>query len=634
MTNNFKLWWKKFVTFCRDVFHWFFPYHIFEEEPMEFNFVRIQKKERYDIKKHFLSFSIKSKDDVFKYGFFIMIIAFFFLMPYLSRNVGISTREWDQNEYSEAVYKYYHDGDPSFRQMPQYVTKGQLADIVLVSVTKSLGFNNIFRFKHRLSALLGACLIAVVGLFLAKIVCWRCAFFCSLFLFCTPRFLGYTFGNFNDTLFALAFYFTLIEIWLLCYDFPMIKWSRLVFICLGMLVATTTSLSGFSLVFFFALFVLIYFFFKNPMGKFFTRQYMASLLTLIIIVAGISLIVVVGNIVLSPGFRLSDLHHGDNFMQLFVATSQQMPQFFGGRIISLEQIADNYVIRFVFITIPFVLFVGLIFCIIFFKTFVKEFSLFTLFVILYTTIYMIWAFSSKYVGADIICSIIFLLMPLVVMLSSLGYEAVLRKVDDRYTNAVIVGLALFLTCLPLRHIIFNRPLTLCYFNEISGGIHNAASRYALDVNGQSTKVAEQWFSDYYAHEKDSLSQEEKNHRDTLLVQKDETMFVELDSLFYDMHLDTISVYTNGNKAFCQILQDNNPDIKVVEAEIHSIAELPGDYYILFGNETRLFNQTDHAFHTIDLERIPIVSFFKKDDIGNKIRYNTSLNHNEKIIQNK
>lgn len=624
MNKKLELWWKKIVIFFRDVFHWLFPYHIFEEEPMEFNFVRLQKKERYDIKKHFLSFSIKTKDDVFKYGFFILILSFFFLMPYLSRNVGISSREWQQNEYSEAVYKYYQDGDPSFKQMPQYVTKGQWADIVLVSVTKSLGFNNIFRFKHRISALLGACLIAIIGLFFAKIINWRCAFFCSLFLFCTPRFLGYTFGNFNDTLFALAFYFTLIEIWLLCYDFPMIKWSRLVFITLGMLLATITSLSGFSLVFFFAFFTLVYFLTKNPISQFFTRKYAASLLTIILIVSVISLLVVIGNMILSPGFTLRDLRQGDNFMQLFVATSQQMPQFFSGRIISLEQIADNYVIRLVFITIPFVLLVGLMFCIVFFRTFIKEFSLFTPFVILFTTVYLFWAFSSKYVGADIICSIIFILMPLVAMLSSMGYEAVLRKVDDRYTNAVIVGLALFLTCLPLRHIVLNRPLTLCYYNEISGGIHNAASRYALDVNGQSTKVAEQWFSDYYAHQRDSLLQEAQSRRDSLLSQMDSTMIAELDSTFYETYLDSVSVYTNGNEAFCYTLKSNNPDLKVVNADVHSMAELPGDYYILFGNETQLFNQTDHAFHTIDLERIPIVSFFKKEKEGNKKTESSSL----------
>ena len=614
MNESLKIWWKKMVIFMNEIFHWFYPYHIFEEEPMEFRFVNIRRpKVRYDIRHKFFSFTIKSKDDGFKYAFFILILALLFLMPYFSRNVGISTREWQQNEYSEAVYKYYHTGDETFKTMPQFVTKGQTADILLVSVTHALGFKNIFRFKHRLSALLGWMLILITGLFFARNINWRSAFFCAVLMFCTPRLLGYTFGNFNDTLFALAFFFTLMQIWQFCYDFPLIRWIRVLAIFVGMLVATTTSLSGFSLCFFFFFFTLIYFVVKNPIKKFFTGQYWVSLLTLVMIVGGVSLLVVLANIVLSPGFRIHDLSNSDNFMQLFVATSQQLPQFFEGHIISMEESPAGYVFKYIFITTPFVVIFGLFFYTVFFRTILKEFSLFTTFALIVTTLYLFFAFSSKYVGADIICSVMFMLLPLVIMLSTLGYEAVLRKVDDRYTNAVIVAMAFFLTCLPLRHIIFNRPLTLCYFNEVSGGIHNAADSYSLDVNYQSSKVAEQWFTQYYIAQQDSMLAMQKQRQDQLRAQLDSMgIYNQYDSLLYVIRMDTAEVYTNGNEAFCSSLAEDNPTLRVYHAEVHSIEELEGDYYILFGNRTGLFKQIDSAFYTIDLERVPVVSFFKKE----------------------
>lgn len=629
MSSKWSLLWKKVVILLTDLFHWFYPRNIFEEEPMEFRFVRIrQRKLRYDIKKNFFTFSVKTKDDGFKYGFFLLIIALLFLMPYLSRNVGVSTREWQQNEYSEAVYKYYHDGDEAYKTMQPYVTKGQLADILVVSVCKSLGFENVFRIKHRLSALFGWMLIFVLGMFCARLVSWRCAFFCSLFLFCSPRFLGYTLGNFNDTLFALAFFFTLIQIWKFCHDFPIIKWERLLAILLGMLVATTTSLSGFSLIFFFIFFTILYFFVKNPIRKVFTRQYLASLLTLIMIIVATSLVVLLGNIILSPGFSMSDLRNGDNSLQMFVATSQQLPQFFDGKMISSEDVPANYVIRSIFITMPFVVILGLLLGVVFFRTIIKEFTLFTVFAILFTFCYMLAAFSSKYVGSDIVCSVIFMLMPFVVIAAAMGYEATLRKVDDKYTNAVIVAMALFLTCLPLRHIFLNRPLVLCYFNEVSGGIHNAAERYDLELNSQSSVVAEKWFTQYYAIQKDSLIQLELQRKDTLLSMMDSVEISNLDSNFYKVALDTPVVYTNGNAAFCGFLQGNNPDLKVVYATIHSLKELPGDYYILFGNQTDLFKHTEKAFYTIDLEKVPIVSFFKKekkvDAAGNILTDSKSL----------
>ena len=614
MNRMLKIWWRKLVLIAYKVFHWFYPYPIFEEEPMEFRFVNIRRpKVRYDIRHKFFSFTIKTKDDGFKYAFFILILALLFLMPYLSRNVGISTREWQQNEYSEAVYKYYQTGDETFKTMPQFVTKGQSADILLVSVTHALGFKNIFRFKHRLSALLGWMLILITGLFFARNINWRSAFFCALLMFCTPRWLGYTFGNFNDTLFALAFFFTLMQIWQFCYDFPLIRWIRVLAIFVGMLVATTTSLSGFSLCFFFFFFTLIYYVVKNPIKKFFTGQYWVSLLTLAMIVGAVSLLVVLANLILSPGFRIHDLSNSDNFMQMFVATSQQLPQFFEGRMISMEESPASYVFKYIFITTPFVVIFGLFFYIVFFRTILKEFSLFTTFALIVTTLYLFWAFSSKYVGADIICSVMFMLLPLVIMLSTLGYEAVLRKVDDRYTNAVIVAMAFFLTCLPLRHIIFNRPLTLCYFNEVSGGIHNAADRYSLDVNNQSSKVAEQWFTQYYTAQQDSLLTMQKQRQDQLRAQLDSMgIYNQYDSLLYVIKMDTAEVYTNGNEAFCSSLAEDNPTLRVYHAEVHSIEELEGDYYILFGNRTGLFKQIDSAFYTIDLERVPIVSFFKKE----------------------
>lgn len=613
MNKNLALFWKKLVLIMYEIFHWFYPYHIFEEEPMEFHFVNIRRpKVRYETRHSFFSFTIKSKDDGFKYAFFLLMLALLFLMPYFSRNVGISTREWQQGEYSEAVYRYYQTGDETFKTMPQFVTKGQTVDILLVSVSHALGIKNIFRIKHRLSALLGWLLILVTGLFFAKNINWRSAFFCSLLMFCTPRLLGYTFGNFNDTLFALAFFFTLMQIWQFCYDFPLIRVVRIIGIFVGMLVATTTSLSGFSLCFFFFFFTILYFVVKNPWKKFFTGQYWVSLLTLLLIVGATSLLVVVFNVFLSPGFRMQDLHNGDNFLQMFVATSQQLPQFFGGKFISVEESPVNYVLMYIFITTPFVVILGMLLYLVFFRTILKEFSLFTVFALISTFLYMLWAFSSKYVGSDIICSVMFMLLPLVVMLASLGYEAVLRKVDDRYTNAVIVALAFFLTCLPLRHIIFNRPLTLCYFNEVSGGIHNAAERYTLDLNNQSSKVAEQWFTQYFTAQQDSMRLSMRQARDSLLLQQDPIAESGLcDTFFCELAIDTVEVYTNGNEAFCRSLADDNPGLKVYWAEVHSLENLEGDYYILFGNQTGLFNQIDSAFHTIDLERVPIVSFFKK-----------------------
>ena len=308
MSDKWKETISKFVLWISNLWYWLYPFRIFDAEPMEFHFARFRKKEkvRYDIRKHFLSFSIKTKDDGFKYAFFFLLIALVFMMMYLCRDVGVSPREWQQNEYSEALYQHYRTGDEAYKEMPQFITRGQASDLLLVVVLKTLHVEDVFAVKHTISTILGWLILVILGFFVAKIISWRCAFFFTLFLFCTPRFSGYMIGNFNDTLFALAFYFTLTQIWLLCYDFPLVRWSRLLSILLGMVVATTTSLSGFSLVFFFFFYTLVYFLVKNPLKKFFSRQYVASLITLIMILVSTTLVVIASNMILSPGFHFAD----------------------------------------------------------------------------------------------------------------------------------------------------------------------------------------------------------------------------------------------------------------------------------------------------------------------------------------
>ena len=50
MSEKLEIWWKKVKVLLSEIFHWIYPYHIFEEEPMEFRFVNIRRpKVRYDI---------------------------------------------------------------------------------------------------------------------------------------------------------------------------------------------------------------------------------------------------------------------------------------------------------------------------------------------------------------------------------------------------------------------------------------------------------------------------------------------------------------------------------------------------------------------------------------------------------
>ena len=81
---------------------------LFDEDVWKLRFSKKQEHRKYTIEKSLFSFSLKSSDDIFKYLLGISLVAMLVFMVLLSRNVGISEREIEQNAYSELVYQYFH----------------------------------------------------------------------------------------------------------------------------------------------------------------------------------------------------------------------------------------------------------------------------------------------------------------------------------------------------------------------------------------------------------------------------------------------------------------------------------------------------------------------------------------------
>ena len=139
-------------------------------------------------------------------------------------------------------------------------------------------------------------------------------------------------------------------------------------------------------------------------------------------------------------------------------------------------------------------------------------------------------------------------------------------------------------------------------------------------------MAEQWFTEYYKGVCDSVNIVSELQQDSLLLYGDtlEMLEKEIDTQLLTSQMKPTSVYTNANEAFCRMLANDNPDLQVIRSDVHSLDDLEGDYYILFGNRTGLFKQIDSAFYTIDLERVPIVSFFKKKKINIQSNKNCNI----------
>ena len=193
-----------------------------------------------------------------------------------------------------------------------------------------------------------------------------------------------------------------------------------------------------------------------------------------------------------------------------------------------------------------------------------------------------------YLNPDTMWAIYYCVYPLFMLIAASGYECTLESINDKYTNVVVVGLVALLSFMPIRHIVFNQPLTSVYFNEISGGIHNAYSKYALDVTDDANKQACQWVSDYI-------------HRNEVGRHADGDRFI---------------VGTNGNDA-CPLFFERDTNIVLVQKP-YSKSDTTWDYYIAFCHDlpaAQLRNGTwpaDSTIHRISIETKSIVAVYRND----------------------
>lgn len=264
-------------------------------------------------------------------------------------------------------------------------------------------------------------------------------------------------------------------------------------------------------------------------------------------------------------------------------------QLFEGHFFRTENLPHYYLFKMMFITIPFVVLLGFFVHLILFKSVVKTIRLFPEMVLLLAFFFPFFVANNEHIFPVNDWSLFLFIYPVFVVLAVGGMEAVLRKIDDFYTNIVIVGIFVLLSIMPLRHIVFNHPVSYVYYNEISGGIDNAYGKYPFDYNEQINKLTAQ-----------SLVKYMNSHEipDSIKKQK-------------------IVVFTDGGKGLQYFLQKDSSRISLGFCEYDELDSASNwDYFISFANNktpTQLKEKSwlkNGLFKTYTIEGKTIAAFFK------------------------
>jgi hypothetical protein len=566
---------------------------IFEKEVWSLRFKK-NNKNQYPYKqfnRQLFSFSNASKKNIWLLLFIVLLTLFLFLLPYLSLDMGVSSREWESERIAKQLYESSRNSE---KELPQNValqlqTCGQSMDNLVFKIAHWIGQeDNLFYIRHFVSSLFGFGIFLILGLFLVRLFSWRAALFSLLFLFLSPRFLGNILGNLTDTSFAFFYLLFFYQFFIFTKELPILRIKRLIYITLSIAFATTIYSNGFSLIFYLFLFSILYFLIKNPIKKFFTVKYFYNFTILILLLIAISIVVHITHYLYFASYNIHAFK--PPLQPLFTVKHELLlqQQLFNGEIISATTSPLYYTFKYLFITTPFVIFIGFLLFFINSKKVISKVSAFHFFAILVIFIYPFWQLmQTQEVVLQGISQHLFT-YPIIILIAVIGIESLLLRIDDKYTNSALISIFIVLLFMPLRYVVLYHPLEFSYFNEISGGIHNVYGKYELDIQQRSNKLA--WDSFIELLEKEGKYKKTNNRK--------------------------IVVYSNGNEALRAFQKEHCHIIDLHFCNYRDRYSYDWDYFISFAHglpdyEYKYdFWPPDNTTETINVEGKPIVALIR------------------------
>lgn len=371
---------------------------------------------------------------------------------------------------------------------------GQSFDTITTFVAQVLNIKDLYRFRHVSNAIIAWLTILFSSLVVIKISSDKITGFITVILFLvTMRFMGHAMNNLKDIPFAFAFIFSIYFIMRFVAKLPEISWRDLLFLVLGIAFGISLRIGGLLIFGYFILFSGLYFYYlvvsEGMNGNRIFRwiwRYVAISITVFI------LSYLLG-ILLWPWALEDPLANPKESLELMHHYPTTVRQIFEGKLYWSEQFPWYYLFKYMIITLPVIILLGLVFYMILIWKFKNQKGIIlSIFILLACGFPLFYASVS---GANVYGGwrqILFAFPPLIV-LSSLGLWLIYEKLKPKLLLQ-LSGLALALLFLfnPVVFFMTNYPYQYIFFNPFVGGVQGAYGNYELDYYFTSFKKAYQF----------------------------------------------------------------------------------------------------------------------------------------------
>lgn len=464
----------------------------------------------------------KNKKNPWFWAFVALIVVFFFLLPLMSLDAGNSGDEDGfQWPYAEQIYNYYATGgkDTTCLQNEDMGMHGGFFDQFTYALTQWFDVDNYSQLRHICNSIFGWICVLFAGLLAYKLGGWRAGVFTLLLLFFSPRFLGHSFNNPKDLVYASMMMAGLYYVFSFIKEYPQPKISTSIKLAVFAALAIVSRFAGFLLFAYLVLFLIIYHIIINKKQSL-SKSNVKLIGKYALFVIAIGLVTFGLCIALWPYIMSSPIK---TMVKIFAGMSHfsvSLRQLFEGTMQWSDYLPWYYTPKYILISIPIAVILGVILFFVFCwrKKEDRFWAFFLFFTFFFPVFWIVFTKANVYGGWR---HAMFAYPPMVVA-AGWGFDALVKWVEAKLgikneelrmengdandggdgarpvsTKGIIVnvGSVVILLALligPIRHIVANHPYEYVYFNELAGGTKKVLGQYELDYYYHSTRAASEW----------------------------------------------------------------------------------------------------------------------------------------------